>query len=185
MTLESRRRRLHKAAKMIREDELLRLLMAGFMLKEAATHLDLAYWTVRKYASAPEFMVKLRELSTNVFERVDAELKHSKESIMEKLEKASDKALAKMESLLDLPTAGPMLQFKAAQDLLDRRAEVSRTKRVDATVDQKHSFVNPLLLVHAANTAREMDEYAKRHPDNGGERGSGRAPQLPPSESDE
>ncbi len=176
---------MHKAAKMIRQDELLRLLMAGYMLKECATHLDLAYWTVRKYASQPEFLVKLRELSANVFERVDAELKHSKESIMEKLEKASDKALTKMESLLDRSDAGPMLQFKVAQDLLDRRGEVSRTKRVEASVDQKHAFVNPLLLIHAAKTAKEVDDYNERHPVDGRERGRGGAPQLPPSESTE
>jgi len=176
---------VHKAAKMIREDELLRLLMAGFMLKEAATHLNLAYWTVRKYASEPKFLAQLRELSGEIYERIDAELKVSKESILEKLEKVSDKALEKMENLLDRQDASPMLQFKVAQDLLDRRSEVSRTKRIEGTLEQRHDFINPLFLIHAAKTAKEVDEFAERHNADGGDRERGGAPQLPSGEGTE
>jgi phosphoribosylaminoimidazole carboxylase (NCAIR synthetase) len=147
---------MHEATKMVRTEELMRLLLAGYMMKECAKQMSMNYATIRKYASEPSFMAQLKELNSEVYSQVDSELKLNKAQITERLEDISEKALDTLESLLDATAPAP-IRFKAAQDLLDRNPQVSRTKKIEA--DTKHNFLNPLHLVHAAQAAQEMDEY--------------------------
>lgn len=117
--------------------------------------LSLHVSTVRAYAKQPEFLVKLKALSTNVYERVDQELKARTDAITERLQEASDVAL---EEMLALTKGGKseMVRLKAAQDLMDRDSRVSRTRKIDST--HEHGFLNPLTLAHMAATARQVDE---------------------------
>jgi hypothetical protein len=138
----------------VREDELLRLLLAGHMMKECAVHVQLSYKTVRDYAREPKFLERLRELSAEVYERVDAELKNSKDTIVSRLEQMSENALEEMYTMaLALPHG--VTKMKALQDILDRDTRVSRQRKVEATT--AHSFVDPLFLIHAAGSARELE----------------------------
>lgn len=132
--------------------------MAGFMLKECAQQMSISYSTVRKYASDNAFMTMLREHSQQVYEQVDAELKASKESIVQRMEEASDKALDTLKELMDCEQS--IVRLKAADSILDRNPQVSRTKRIEA--NQMHHFVDPLMLVHSAKTALEVDEYERK-----------------------
>ena len=150
---------MHSAAKMVREEELLRLLLAGYMLKECALQLRLSYSTVRSYAAEVDFMSKLKELSGTIYERVDMELKSSKEEITTRLEVISDLALAEMERLIR-SGSNDVVKFKAAQDVMDRDSRVSRTKRIEGT--QSHEFMNPMTLRHIAGVAKEVDAYEAR-----------------------
>jgi hypothetical protein len=145
---------VHSAAKMVREEELMRLLMCGHMLKECAIHLHMSYRTVREYARQPEFMRKLKEMSAAIYERVDAELKDSKDGITARLEAYSEQALEEMMELARTCT-NPVVKLKANQDIMDRDTRLSRTRKIEAS--QSHSFVDPLFLVHAAGVAKELD----------------------------
>jgi hypothetical protein len=147
---------MHQAAKLVREEELLRLLMAGYMLKECASQMQMSYRTVREYAKQADFLQRLKALSEVVYARVDGELRASKEAIVQRLEEASDKALDEMMKLVEMEGTG-MVKLKACQDIMDRDQRVSRTKKVEGSVS--HDFVNPMLLVHAAATARELEQY--------------------------
>jgi len=135
----------------------MRSLTAGLSLKECAVQLKLSYPTVLKYARQPAFLAKLKEYSLTIYGRVDKELQNSKESILTRLEEVSADALEKLASLMDDPTAPPVVQFKAAQDLCDRDPRISRTKRVEGNVD--HKFINPALLILASQTAQEVKRF--------------------------
>lgn len=150
---------MHEAAKLVREEELLRLLLSGYMLRECAVQLHLSYNTVRKYAAEPGFMTQLRGMSQTIFERVDAELKSTKEDILERIEKASDLALVEMERLVQAG-GSDMVRLKAAQDLMDRDTRLSRTKRLEGHTG--HEFLNPMTLRHIASVAKEVDQFESR-----------------------
>lgn len=149
---------MHEAAKFVKEQELMRLLLAGYMVKEAAAQLQLSVWTVRKYARQPEFLLKLKQCSAEIYERVDAELSAQRTGLVERVDAAADRALTVMEHLMD-NAKKEELKFKAAQDVLDRAPEVSRTRKIDSTAKQEHSFLNPMVLMHAAATAQEVAAY--------------------------
>jgi len=144
---------MHEAAKLVRQEELMRLLLCGHMLKECAAHMRMSYWTVRNYAKDPLFLSQLREKSNEIYRRLDAELLSSKEDMKEKLERNSEEALEYMMELARTSTG--VIKLKACQDILDRDTRVSRTKKIDSDVD--HNFISPLFLVHAAKVGREID----------------------------
>jgi len=144
---------MHEAAKAVRREELLRLLLCGHMLKECAVHMHMSYWTVRNYARDPEFLLALREKSAEIYKRLDAELSSSKEDMQDRLERASEEALEMMIEMARTSTS--MVKFKVLQDLLDRDNRTSRTQKLDSTV--KHDFISPLFLMHASRVARELD----------------------------
>lgn len=155
---------MHEAAKLVRKEELLRLLLTGHMLKECGPFLNLSYPTVCTYARDPNFLSQLKEQSMEIFRRVDEELTASKMNILSRLEEASDNALRVMEEIMN-GAKSDMVRLKAAQDIMDRDGRVSRTRRIEGS--QSHEFLNPLTLIHAAKTAREVEEY--------------REPELPPA----
>jgi len=171
---------MHDAAQLVRKEELLRLLLAGFMLKEAARYLKLSYKTVRKYAGAEDFMIELREHSSEVFSRVDTELRNSKDTITERIVEASDDAL---EVVISLSKQGSdQLRLKASQDILDRNIVTSKTRKVEGS--QTNLNIDIAALVLAAKAIREEDEYNTEHNGNGREGERGGVERLPPAESD-
>lgn len=144
---------MHEASKLVKKEELMRLLLCGHMLKECAVHMRLSYYTVRNYAKEPEFLSELKEKSNEIYKRLDEEIRASKEDMKERLERNSEEALEYMMELARQSTG--VLKLKACQDILDRDARVSRTRKID--VDQDHNFISPLFLVHAAKVGREID----------------------------
>lgn len=145
---------MHIAAREVKEQELLRLLMCGYSMKECGVHVGLTYKTIRDYARSAVFLAKLKEMSCNVYERVDAELKNSKDTINARLEEFSEEALEEMFMMAKRLPDG-MVKLKALQDIEDRDPRISRQKRVEGTTAV--SFVDPLFLVHASATARELE----------------------------
>ncbi len=157
---------MHEAAKAVRQQELLRLIVAGFMLRECAPRLRLSYWTVRKYAKEPGFLEELKGLSMEMFSRVDAEIKASKDeisSISQRLQEESGPSLEKLVALRD-ESANESIQLKASSDLLDRVPEASKTRRVEGL--HGHIVVTAEDLVRAAQAAQEEDEHRTK-PNNG------------------
>lgn len=146
---------MHEAAKMVRQEKLLRLVMCGYMLRECCEPMGLSYSTLRKYAKESSFMEELRKLSEEVYARVDEELSMKATTLSSKIEEMSEKALQTLEAMLD--SDKDAVKLKAATEVLDRNPETSKTRKVEQT--NRHDFVTPLTLIHAAKAAQEVDLY--------------------------
>jgi hypothetical protein len=146
---------MHEATKIVRQEDLIRLLVIGFNLKECANQLGWAYRTVRVYAAEPEFLARLRELSAEAYAKVESELQSQHADIFVKLAQASDRALDKLVELLDSPKEEVAL--RAAQDLLDRDGRI--TRKSETKSEHTHKVFDPAALLAAATAAKEMERF--------------------------
>jgi hypothetical protein len=147
-----------EATRAVAEAELLKYLLIGFTLKEACQQMKCAYGTVRKLAKEPVFLLKLKEQSGEIANRLVDELSRSQVEMAQRLEEASSIALDEMLAMMgELPQGN--LKYKICQDLLDRDPKSSRTKRMDLTGNMSHQFINPAVLIHAAATAKEIEKF--------------------------
>jgi hypothetical protein len=158
---------MQEAIKIVQEEEMIRMLLTGMTLRECSVALGRHIQTVRAWAARPSFLERLKDLSSAIYERVDRELQNSKEHIQIKLEEASERALDRIIKLAN-ESKNEGIALKASQDLLDRDGRVSRQRKFTAEIDNKHTFMDPLTLVHVAKAAQEMDEYEiKKRPKQG------------------
>jgi hypothetical protein len=156
------------ARKIIRREELLRLLLQGFTIPECAAHMKSAAQTIRKYCREPEFLLILKEHSGEIAKRLVDELATNQVEMAQKLEEASAEALEEMIMMMRSLEQPTKLKLQVCQDLLDRDPKSSRTKRMDITGTLQHDFISPALLIHAAATAKEViDHEAKKALGNG------------------
>lgn len=153
--------KVHAATLVVRDEEFMRYLLQGLTVKECAIHLGYSYVTMCKQARRPEFLVKLKELSGEIYERIDDELSTTKTEIMQRLEQASEAALEEMIKLAT-DAKDSKIRFMASQDLMDRDSRVSRQKKMDVEGHHHHEFIDPLTLIHVAKVAREMDSHEQR-----------------------
>jgi hypothetical protein len=149
------------ATRIIREEELMRLLLTGFTVKEAAIQMHKGYATCCHVARKPEFLLRLKEHSGEIAKRLVDELSTSQIEMAQKLEAASAAALEEMMGMMETLDTG-QLKVKVCQDLLDRDPKSSRTKRIDMTGTMSHDFISPAVLIHAAATAKEIEQYQKK-----------------------
>src|SRR5277367_6704803 len=119
--------RTGQARMIVMDEEILRLLMSGLTLKEISVHLGCHYATAMNHARRPEFLLKLKDLSGEIYKRVDEEMMNKKANIMARLEEASEIALEEMIALVQ-ESKDPNMKFKAAQDLMDRNSQSSRSR---------------------------------------------------------
>jgi len=145
---------MHEAPKLVKSEELLNLLLLHIPLKECAERIHISYNTVRKYASEPEFLDSLRALSQSVYAEVIETLKCEKKSIQQRMLEASDKALERLENLVQSQQEG--IALKACDSILDRVAETARNNKLQQDVHGRFT-IDPLTLMHAALTARELE----------------------------
>lgn len=144
---------MHEAPKLVRQEELLNLLLMHISLKQCAERIHLSYSTVRKYASEPDFLNNLRILSQSIYEEVISELKSEKRTLQDRLTEASDKALTKLEELLNSQQEN--VQLKAADSILDRTSETARNRKIEGTMQGRFTM-DPITLMHCATTAEEI-----------------------------
>jgi hypothetical protein len=144
------------ATRMLDEQELMRLLLARYTLKECAALMGCAYPTVCARARRPVFLDQLKGLSEELYAEVDRELRVVHGALTERIVSISSRALDKLEALMDAEDTDSRLVVKIAQDLLDRNPDSA--KNTKQTSKQEVSFANPLVLVAAAKAAQEMDE---------------------------
>jgi hypothetical protein len=78
---------------------------------------------------------------------------------------ASDKALARLEELINSPQEG--ISLKACDSVLDRNSETARNKKVETDLTGRFT-IDPVTLMHAALTATELAQIQEKA-----------APQLP------
>jgi hypothetical protein len=139
------------------EQELMRLLLGRYKLKECAALLGVAYPTVCARARRPDFLSKLRELDAEAWKDVDHELHVVRGALTERLVEMSSRALDHLERLMDEEGTDDRLRAKVCIDLMDRNAETARSTK--SFVKSEVAFVNPLLLKAAAQAAIEMDNH--------------------------
>jgi hypothetical protein len=141
--------------KELRQEELLRLLLAGYKLKEAAAYLKVTPWTVYRYLRETEFMNALKAANEEIWAQVDAEIKGNKIGIVQRAEEAAQDALEEMIKLAK-GARQEGVRFKAAQDLMDRDTRISRTKRVEGEGDRR-PILNAVFLQQAVAAMREEE----------------------------
>jgi len=148
------------ATKIVRDEALMRLLLQGFTIKEAGQQMRANYQVLCRVARQPEFLLKLREHSGEIAQRMVEELTTSQLTMSQRLEEASERALDEMLQLMGDSTGS--LKYKVCQDILDRDVRTSRTKKMDLTGTMKHDFISPAVLIHAAATAKELQEFQEK-----------------------
>jgi hypothetical protein len=146
---------MHEASKLVRQEELLNLLLMHIPLKMCAERLHISYNTVRKYASEQDFLNSLRQLSQSIYEEVVTDLKTEKKSLQDRMTEASDKALTRLEELLNSQQEG--IALKAADSVLDRNAETARNRKIEGSMSGRFTM-DPITLMHAALTANEINQ---------------------------
>jgi DNA-binding transcriptional MerR regulator len=144
---------MHEAPKLVKKEELLNLLLMHIPLKDCAERIHISYHTVRKYASEPEFLDSLRNLSQSVYAEVIETLKCEKKTLQQRMLEASDRALERLEELVHSQQEG--ISLKACDSILDRNSETARNKRIEGDVHSRFT-IDPVTLMHAALTAREL-----------------------------
>lgn len=141
--------------KQLRQDEFLRLLLSGYTIREAAAYMKISPFTCFGYLREPDFMARLRERNSAIWQEVDRELKNTKVGIVQKAEEAAQEALEEMIKLCK-GSSSESIRFKAAQDLLDRDPQVSRTKRIEGSGTAQPSLP-PMFLQQVMNVIKEED----------------------------
>jgi len=162
---------VHGAIKEIRRQELLRLLILGYSLKDAASEMKMGYFSVRSTARDPEFILAVKARSEEIARRLGEELVTNQFEMAQKLEEASGKALEEMMSMMGSLEGPSKLKMNICQDLLDRDPKSSRTKRMDISATMSHDFISPAVLIHAAATAKEIESFQPKRgalPDGNG-----------------
>jgi hypothetical protein len=132
--------------------EMLRLIVEGYNIKEAARAVGVSYTTGRAYLRDPDVLEELKKLSRTKFDEVYDELYARHESLRERTLALADEALSEMERLLE--ESNDAIKFKVAQDILDRHGEVSRTQR--QVGEHKHVHIDMDTLINAATAANEL-----------------------------
>lgn len=143
------------ASGIVSEEELLRLMLQGFTMRESAMYMRASYSKIRKIAKQPEFLLKLREHSKEIGDRLVDEISRTQLEFTQRLEQASEDALEEMVAMMKDPAVNNHVRFRAASDLMDRDPRSSKTQKIQGHVD--HQFINPAVLLHAAATAKEME----------------------------
>lgn len=110
----------------------LRLLASGMPIKEVAVQLNRSRTAINGWLHTGDFLQRLKALNAQAFAEIDAEIKTMASTTVKRITEASDAALDKILELMD--TAGSeQVQLKAAQDILDRNPETTKTHKVQST----------------------------------------------------
>jgi DNA-binding CsgD family transcriptional regulator len=142
----------HNLVLKIKRDELLRLLLTGYTMRECAQHMNHNIETMRRYARNLDFQTELRALSETVWKRVDEEIATTKMSIASRIEDMSDRALSKLNDLLE--SDDERIAQRAVTDVLDRNPQTSKHHKIES--ESRVMVINPAQLALAAKAAVEI-----------------------------
>jgi hypothetical protein len=145
----------NETSQAMRQDEVMRYLLMRHSLKEISLVTGLSYQTVRNYCSDPHFQNRLRDHSREIFTEVIKQVGAKEVGLHERINELSTAALDKLEKLIQ-QEEHPGLALKACDSVLDRNEVTARNKKVET--ENRHHFVDPLMLVHAATTAQELEQ---------------------------
>lgn len=112
------------------KDQLLRMVAAGISFADCAKALGRSYQSVMVWSKEPQFLERLKELNLEMYQEIDAQLKLAAKTTRERIELAANEALDKVIDLMR-GADSEVIQFRAAQDLMDRNQPTSKIHRVD------------------------------------------------------
>ncbi len=141
-----------------RIDKIIQFKIAGRTIEWIATELKMTRSTVHrllKKETAQLKMMKTRQRISEVAGQVASEENEKViRSVEEKLKLYSEHALDRQRDMLD--SENELVVVKAASDLMDRDARLSKTRNVKMTGGVIHAIVTAEQLQIAARTAREL-----------------------------
>lgn len=111
-------------------EQAVRLIAGGMSIREVAQALGRSGPCISNWLREPEIKSKLRELNETVYEEIDRELAFRAKATQDKIVAAADEALDKMIDLMR-GADSEAIQFRASQDLMDRRQDTSKVHRID------------------------------------------------------
>lgn len=130
-----------------------RLMAAGMTVTQIAKELHRGPETIKRWMMDDGFRAKLKELNGTMFAKVDAEISQMASTTVKRITSASDAALDKILELME--TAGSeQVQLKAAQDILDRNPDTSKTHKVQST--ETKVTIDATFLQLAATAEKEI-----------------------------
>lgn len=134
----------------------LRMLAQGMRSSEAAQYLGRNRETLIKWARDPEFAARLKELNSEAFAEIDAEIKVMATNTVKRITAASDEAL---DTVLELmrEADSEVVRLKSAQDVLDRNPETSKTHKVERKESVVHIDAKFLTLAAEAEKETTID----------------------------
>jgi hypothetical protein len=135
------------------------MLLLRIPLKECAARLGISYATVLKYAAEPEFLGSLRLLSESIHDDLLKELTVKKKSLAELMTEKSQRALERLAELMDSQQEG--IALKACDSVLDRVSETARNRKLETDLTGRFT-IDPMMLIHAAATAQELDTVNRK-----------------------
>lgn len=136
------------------EQQILRCLLGKMYIKDIGPVVGLDQSTVRKYIRQESFREMLRTKYPEIYAQVDADLQVQADTISHILEENSRKALEKLAALID--SDNEHIALKASVEALDRYEETAAIAKSETKTELK---LDPVFLVHAAATAKEMDAF--------------------------
>lgn len=119
-----------KSVIMFDKTQLVRLAANRVPVIDIAKTMQRSTITICKWLRDPEILAQIKALNEEAFSEIDAEIKFRVASTHDKLNVAADEALDKVIDLMR-GADSEVIQFKAATDLLDRRADTSKVHRID------------------------------------------------------
>ena len=142
-----------KAGRIAQKELLLRMMANGTPLVECSAQLKTAAVTLARWARQPEFLERLKALNEVVWRQLDEQLKNGIKTTMTRIQQASDDALDKVLELMNQADS-EAVQLKAAQDVLDRNPETSKTHKVESR--ETKVTVDAQFLQLALKTEQEL-----------------------------
>jgi hypothetical protein len=102
-------------------------------------------------------MEELKALSHEVYDKTLKEMVNDEVSLKERIQEKSNQALDVLVKLMEDESQKGIIRVKAADSILDRNEESARNRKVEGDFHQHHT-IDPLMLLHAAATAQEIDQ---------------------------
>lgn len=108
---------------------------SGFTNEQIANMLNCHKQTIVMIRQLPEFHAKIMELSSGVLSQYDAQLRENVDNMRQEIRSMVPSALNAIKSAV-LGLSGPNLQFKAAQEILDREGNLAKVSKTSVSFEK-------------------------------------------------
>jgi hypothetical protein len=118
----------------------------GYTIAQIANHLGIATHTVAMIRQMPAYHAKMLELSSGILSIHDADLRQDIDSMRAELKSMVPSAIMVIRDAV-LNKKNPALQFKAAQEIMDREGTLAKVSKSSVQVEQKpNTNVDPTIM---------------------------------------
>jgi transposase-like protein len=119
---------------------------AGYTIAQIANHMGIATHTVAMIRQMPAYHAKMLELSTGILSIHDADLRQDIDSMRAELKSMVPSAIMVIRDAV-LNKRNPALQFKAAQEIMDREGPLAKVRKSSVQLETKpNTQVDPNVM---------------------------------------